>query len=634
MKLERVSIKNFRSIKQLELDFNTRCRVLVGINESGKSNILKALNLLDPKENSTPRDKREVVIREKPIDEAYVRFIFNFSNEEIKELYNLLAEKVLFNSPNEILFNGISKLSLKAYCESKQVLYVANVLTDQKYFTNWKSNNLIISKNWKEIADACPVDFTIKNKKGENIYLKNYVLVNSSEFKDIPDEYLADASSRNVIDLVDEFTKKIAKENLPEVLFWNYDDDKILPPKINLQVFCDNPDSCTPLKRMFNLYGIWKIKEEIDNAKQGSSNTLSNLLKRVAEKTTKHFHETWNEYNDIKFSLTLDGPDVKAAIEDKSNHYELSQRSDGFKRFITFLLLVSVRSTTNLFRDSVLLIDEPEIGLHPKGSRYLRDELIKISKNNHVIFSTHSIFMIDSQLISRHLIVKKKDEITHVTEVSDSNIQDEEVIYKSLGYSIFSSLKEKNLIFEGWRDKKLFETALLKVPKKFNGLKVPLNLVGHCFAQGVKGIPSITPLFETGERKCLILSDNDLMAINKQKEYQNAKGYGTWKRYSEIDCEVLAITGEDFVKAQAFSKIIDDIKSRHTLPGLPDLLDTKGKIYAIRQWLLKNNVSKDDTDKYIREIKDDVFENLKNSEISSEYYTYLTGVVTHLAALK
>ncbi len=45
MKLNRVQIKNFRSIKDIEIDFDPSCRVLVGINESGKSNILNALAL-------------------------------------------------------------------------------------------------------------------------------------------------------------------------------------------------------------------------------------------------------------------------------------------------------------------------------------------------------------------------------------------------------------------------------------------------------------------------------------------------------------------------------------------------------------------------------------------------------------
>lgn len=46
MRLKSVEIRNFRSINDITVDFDPTCRVLVGINESGKSNILNALALL------------------------------------------------------------------------------------------------------------------------------------------------------------------------------------------------------------------------------------------------------------------------------------------------------------------------------------------------------------------------------------------------------------------------------------------------------------------------------------------------------------------------------------------------------------------------------------------------------------
>jgi len=76
MKLSRVEIKNYRSIQELSLDLDPKCRILVGINESGKTNILDALNLLDPKVVTTQRDLREPGLHEAQITEARVRFIF------------------------------------------------------------------------------------------------------------------------------------------------------------------------------------------------------------------------------------------------------------------------------------------------------------------------------------------------------------------------------------------------------------------------------------------------------------------------------------------------------------------------------------------------------------------------------
>jgi predicted ATP-dependent endonuclease of OLD family len=41
--------------------------------------------------------------------------------------------------------------------------------------------------------------------------------------------------------------------------------------------------------------------------------------------------------------------------------------------------------------NKVILLDEPETHLHPSGQKYLRNELLKISENNLVIYATHSI---------------------------------------------------------------------------------------------------------------------------------------------------------------------------------------------------------------------------------------------------
>ena len=76
MRLERAEIRNFRSIENVEFVFEPRCRVLVGINESGKSNILQALAFLDPDMQIEPGDLRELRPNEKPYKTAQIRFYF------------------------------------------------------------------------------------------------------------------------------------------------------------------------------------------------------------------------------------------------------------------------------------------------------------------------------------------------------------------------------------------------------------------------------------------------------------------------------------------------------------------------------------------------------------------------------
>ena len=269
---------------------------------------------------------------------------------------------------------------------------------------------------------------------------------------------------------------------------------------------------------MFALADLHNIPMEVTAAK-ARTNGIRNLLNRVADRTTKHLQSVWKEYRGIRIELAPDGPNIAASIKDEYNLYDFSRRSDGFKRFITFLLMVSAQARTKGLVDTLYLHDEPDTSLHPSGARYLRDELIKIAETNYVIFSTHSIFMIDRENLQRHLIVEKKREITTVREVDESNIVDEEVIYNAVGYSIFENLKKHNIIFEGWRDKRLFQVALRSLSPKYKTFKTIFADVGMCHARGVKDIGRITPMLELAGRQGLIVSDSDRPAIEQQHQY-------------------------------------------------------------------------------------------------------------------
>jgi AAA15 family ATPase/GTPase len=546
MKLDRVEIKNFRSIEKVDVDFNPSCRVLVGINESGKSNILKALALLG--ENFKPvkkDDLREALPDEDPITSAFVRFIFKFEKPESDELFDSVISQLATTSKNPDVVLLDKNISLKDFCSTRtEGLYTADVLTEKKSFRYWSFDiKYKLLPDWKKPTANCPADFSVA-VNGKNYQFSKYKLVRLTDFKDIPDGYLEDATMDDLSSLVGGIIIDITKANLPETLFWEYDEDNLLPSSVKIVEFATDPDICIPLKNMFTLAGIGDIKGSIEDKRKGTDNQFQNYLNGIAKKTTNHFRNVWKEYKNIEFSLHLNADQIIPGVKEKNTH-DFSRRSDGFKRFVTFLLMISVNVKTDNIRDTLLLIDEPDISLHPSGARYLRDELIRISKTNYVIYSTHSIFMIDSGDIARHYIVKKKEEITSIESAGDSNIADEEVLYNALGHSIFAILNEKNIIFEGWNDKYLFRIALDGASA---ALKKKFKDVGVCHAKGVKTIKTITPMIELANRKCLVISDSDQAAKDQQKIFHQEKIYGEWKNYQEIDSGTEAITGEDFLK--------------------------------------------------------------------------------------
>jgi energy-coupling factor transporter ATP-binding protein EcfA2 len=626
MKLDRVEIKNFRSIEKVDVDFNPSCRVLVGINESGKSNILKALALLG--ENFKPvkkDDLREALPDEDPITSAFVRFIFKFEKPESDELFDSVISQLATTSKNPDVVLLDKNISLKDFCSTRtEGLYTADVLTEKKSFRYWSFDiKYKLLPDWKKPTANCPADFSVA-VNGKNYQFSKYKLVRLTDFKDIPDGYLEDATMDDLSSLVGGIIIDITKANLPETLFWEYDEDNLLPSSVKIVEFATDPDICIPLKNMFTLAGIGDIKGSIEDKRKGTDNQFQNYLNGIAKKTTNHFRNVWKEYKNIEFSLHLNADQIIPGVKEKNTH-DFSRRSDGFKRFVTFLLMISVNVKTDNIRDTLLLIDEPDISLHPSGARYLRDELIRISKTNYVIYSTHSIFMIDSGDIARHYIVKKKEEITSIESAGDSNIADEEVLYNALGHSIFAILNEKNIIFEGWNDKYLFRIALDGASA---ALKKKFKDVGVCHAKGVKTIKTITPMIELANRKCLVISDSDQAAKDQQKIFHQEKIYGEWKNYQEIDSGTEAITGEDFLKNDFILTQVKGILAGTNIPVFADtfLPDKKAKLAAIFKWLTDNGSTVDQAKDTLTKIKNSIFENLKKQHIEDTYYKLLEGI--------
>lgn len=607
----------------------------MGINESGKSNLLSALSLLDMRSPIRREDIRFALPSEDPIQESKVTFYFQIQNEDLEALTDSIESEILSEESDKPLFpdKRIKTLTdlIKAH---NQFIYRVNLLAKDKsdarkflYYTT--TSEYPVLPKWKQPSEACPTDYII-SINSVNYKLKDYFLIDSSMSTGIPPEYLKDVVFQDIYQKVMLLCIKYVEENIPKVLIWTYREDFLLPSSVNIETFSTNPETCVPLKNMFELSGFTNIQETISNARKSSNrNTFGNLLSNVAAKTTSHFKNVWKEYKDIKFSLEPDGDNIIPGVREK-NTFDFAQRSDGFKRFVSFLLHISVNVETKKLTNSLLLIDEPDISLHPPGVKDLRDRLINISQENDIVFSTHSIFMIDPESIHRHLIVKKINEVTEFETAGDSNIRDEELLFNALGYSVFSILQQKNIIFEGWTDKLLFKTAIGKLPKEHERLK-QLKQLGTCHVKGVSQVKAVTPLIELANRECLIISDSDTPARTNQDKYLENKGYGVWKRYDELlenleDDQVL--TAEDFIKESVVIREIKNLEDRNpqlvkfdkaTLPKID-------RVSAIDTWLKTNQISANNRKKFTEEIKQGIFEKIKSSEIEDNYYQLLSNL--------
>jgi len=631
MRLDRVQIVNFRSIKDITVHMEPRCRVLVGINEAGKTNILRAFSLLCPDNEPTQDDVRESSPDEDLSKESHVRFIFSLERNERLAIYEQLRDRVLCaDSQVPAVRDGAVELSLPQLCDRiTEGLYQVDVRNQQRRALSWSfpSTRKMVS-GWFAPSPQLPDTITVPVDDGAERPLNSFSLVHKSAAEGIDSQYLVPAALTTVDRLVRRALTQYVDQNLPECIFWRYSDAHLIPARLALDAFAQNPDSCLPLKHAFSLVGISDIATEIAAAKS-RSNGVRNLLDRVAKRATEHVRSVWPEYKGLALDLRQNGEHLETSVNDVHNLYDFSRRSDGFKRFISFLLMISAPARTQSLSNVLILNDDPDAGLHPSGARHLRDELIRVSDSNYVVYSTHSIFMIDRNLLSRHVIVQKKDEVTDISDADESNVVDEEVLYNALGFSVFEMLKPKNIVFEGWRDKALFRTAMSRVPSAYSSLKQKIAQLGLCHIEGVKDVRRVTPLLELAGRDCVIVSDGDTVAREHQKLHTQERLYGDWVRYDELVPDFAPVTAEDFIKSEVVAQCVAKVAKRHeklstlAFQSSPDT----GQLRELDRWLSKSGLSGGERKFFANQVKEALFGDLKPAHVRTEYYGFIAALV-------
>ncbi len=531
---KKVVISNFRSIKDGVFFFDPSCRGLVGKTESGKSNLLKAISYFNPNKTFDELDVRQISPEERNDADSKIVFYFCPDQRQCKDFLQSVKEKLLVLGEDSFLEVDGVKTSLWKVCKdlSKEFTYVVNLTR--------KERKIIPARNVKfssvrllEVSSETPKDFSFSLGEWKSVTLLNYSFLESLKLTPEVEKYLKQTDKDGFGRWLQKQLEDFFYKEFPRCVYWSYDELKTLPDNIRIEDFVNEPDKFPYLKNMFIYSGYKNVREEFERAKERGSKGVFNLLNGISTKVTNHFHKIWPEYKHIAFKLWPGGQDIiEIAIEEK-NRWDFKQRSDGLKKFVSFLLEVSVVLNTNEGKEAILLLDEPGKGLHPSAEKFLLKELIKLSERHLVIYSTHSPSMIDRDNVKRHLIVNKKEEVTSLVPVEESRISDEEVLYYALGYSMFDSLKRDNFLFEGWKDKELFKKAIESIHPKISRMKGVFQGIGLCHAKGVSDVSNITPLLELANRRNIIISDSDEAAVRSQKDFKENQGYGEWIRYDE-----------------------------------------------------------------------------------------------------
>ncbi|MDK2819799.1 MAG: AAA family ATPase [Mycoplasmataceae bacterium] len=590
MKIIKIKIDNFKTFDSEEIIVNEHLNYFVGINGVGKSNFLKAIEIFgndetDFNKNAKDNDSDinisfELQLNPKDIESIiklviedwlnYLIIFLNDFNDEIKPEKNLdIFENVGFSSSTLIPKRILSKKFVQKYqlgnIDSEiNFSYLWSYIHDDFLKIkecNWENHKEFVKRKLKELINQ----FENKNlilikrisKEEKPLFLVSNVL-------DILNNIICDFSDVFILKTLDNGkiffkSKTNEKKNISWLsIFWNYKNNNTLE-------IGDEKYFKIDLRKLINIF-VWnnnsinfnvdlRLAENINNdflnnlLKNVDMNVLSlieenkisiirkesELNKRINTFMSKYWRDFKNE--DLEMSIRISNESINFILKNKEiyNHRELTNESDGFKQFLSIMLSLDFSANNS---NTILIIDEPEIHLHPSSVISLRNMLNEASKNYLNFFiATHSVNMIDKDNLQTLNLVTKQYQNTKITNLltNDDSIIFPNIIKQAFGTDIFSEFIFKKYTFfvEGRTDKVFLE-------KYFKEYKISANILIYYGSKGIDFINNMKDNFydEYFEDNCFFISDAD----NEGKEIKTKfiKVFRNIKAFTLLD-----IIGED-----------------------------------------------------------------------------------------
>ncbi|WDF51897.1 retron Eco8 family effector endonuclease [Paenibacillus sp. KACC 21273] len=472
MSIEKLSFKNVRSLKNVEINLNDIV-CMIGENGVGKSNVIRGIKYFY---DSLTEMNFDPLIFDK--NNPYNDYI------EISIVYNVdrLLKITNRNLENQVLFGVTS--------------FFEKISNSMEKFVD-KDNNLVVTlkqyKNNKQYWNI-PYDLRVFLKNNFPIY---FIQARNIELKDW----------NNLWEIIGDMSKFKADDTI------NFENEIL----ITLQkIYGDK--FVRDFKDLKNIFFENEINFQDFNPKQQFSHIyqlqMGGKLFKYKEKSLSYFSDGMSSYNYLKILMTIIGKMAKAKL-----------------------------------KEPCIIIDEPEIGLHPNYIDDLVDCFIENSKAVRIIISSHSSRIVKNILSKSnntmyHISLKKK--YTIIKKMNEFVDKRERNIISEKEASFYFS---KGILFvEGATELELFKNPylidLFPILKKFeiysyDSDNVKLKLTNP--SEKNTSIPYLLLLdmdkimsFNTGEQMFYVRGDNyNPLLNNKIKEKENFL-YGK-KRFESLN---------------------------------------------------------------------------------------------------
>jgi len=337
--LEKVHIKNFLSLRNVELPFKP-LTVLVGPNASGKSNVLNALRffkwMITNKTLSQVQQIQNELWTGKAAD---ITFQLDTKVESTQIEYKLVL-KAETDNPVEIEELSLNGKNVILINEGKGTVYDENTVNGRVY----KSKGLALKSN-----DYC------ENKTIRNTLMK---FINGWNFYDFQPGFTP------------SYHVNLDSEDLKNTQLFNE----------NSSDFLEILSASDSLASALNAIFCMKLNEVLSSWYKNDRERFQSV--NTSLKTSMNIGIEWHQVNG--------GSDL-CLLEGYENPIPLDRTSSGTLRLIAYYILLYDPELPPL-----VAIEEPERNLHPGALKHIVDILKQLAERTQVIITTHSSQLLDA----------------------------------------------------------------------------------------------------------------------------------------------------------------------------------------------------------------------------------------------
>jgi hypothetical protein len=287
--------------------------------------------------------------------------------------------------------------------------------------------------------------------------------------------------------------------------------------------------------------GIPRQEKETQEAVDRRKDERARLLESASYQLSGDWVDWWDQRTH-NLDITADGDELELRVSDNVNPWKIpfGERSRGFQWFFSFYLTFLVESG-KAHRGAIILLDEPGLHLHPTAQEKLLAFFQRISAKNQIIYSSHSMFMVDPDhvdnvrtvyLLPQDATNPKSRAYTHVSEgVEPEGDRDTLLPMQAAGaYRLAQTvfLGKRTLIVEGISD-----YWLLKVLSNYLNEHGGGGLHEDTLMLWAGGTSHILPLAsvmaareQMGPNRMAVLLDSDRAGLDKAKKLVEMMAHG------------------------------------------------------------------------------------------------------------